>query len=210
MLIIAIPKSASTSLLYTLRESLKFPAKQKFNHEKKSLLYPVLTNLHSDVGEYSKVAIDEFTQPYKIFKQHIPPTKNNTNLLKKKKKIVLLRDVNEIILAYKRGAKAEVHNLLKGFDKSWSDKKWLLMAKENGLYNELDNFFNKWKEEEGAYTLIIQYDDLINNPTLVINKILEFIEYPKQVKSLKLAKARYSRVSAIRKLLRKFRKKLNV
>jgi hypothetical protein len=210
MLIIAIPKSASTSLLYTMRDSLNFPAKQKFDHKKKSSLYPVLTSLHSDVGEYSRIDVDEFTHPYKIFKQHIPPTKNNIDLLKKQKKVILLRDVDEIILAYKRGAKAEVHNLLKGFEKSWSDKKWLSMSKENSLYYELNNFSNKWKEEEGSYTLIIYYKDLIDDPTLVINKILEFVDYPKQINSLNLAKARYSKVSAIRIYLRKIRKRLNV
>jgi len=210
MLIIAIPKSASTSLLYTLGKELNFPAEQIFGKASSSNSFQYLAKLHSDIGNYDMDFFEKVLHPYKIFKQHIPPTENNVNLLRGSKKVVLLREVNDIILAYKRGANAEVHNLLKGFDKSWSDQKWLSLAKEAGLYTELEQFFNLWKKEEGLNTLIIDYNDLIKNPAIVVNQVLRFFEYPLQLKSVNLVKARYSRVSGLRKIFRKFRKKFNV
>jgi hypothetical protein len=107
MLIIAIPKSASTSLVQTVANLHQIRGVQQFEYK----LFPfprgyeVLCHYHSDMREYDSNQIQQWCSSREVvFKQHIPPTSNNRQLLKNFPKVILLRDVNEILLSYRRNS----------------------------------------------------------------------------------------------------------
>lgn len=107
MLIIAIPKSASTSLVQTIADLHQLRAVQQFDY--RFFPFPrgfeVLCQYHSDMREYDINQIQYWCSSKDVvFKQHIPPTSNNLQLLKKFPKVILLRDVEEIVLSYRRNS----------------------------------------------------------------------------------------------------------
>ena len=214
MLIIAIPKSASTSLMDTLGKIHKILAQQLFIKElpipkELSILY----KLHSDMREYSKKEIDIFTQNNKIYKQHIPPTKNNLLLLRDKKKVILLRNCDEIISAYWRAEISGIHsNFRKKFNLKVSSKEeWFEQSKKSGLYNDLKFFYKGWiKESNNLNCLIVTYNQLINDPKKVINKIERFFDLHISKDFIELSKKRYSRVNFLVIFFRKTKLKNKV
>ena len=92
MIIVAIPKSASTSLMLTLGKYHGLEAKQDFSLSENDNPEhcQVLFNLHSDVRELSEEDVARMSDPEKIFKQHIFPSPNNLRLLERVKKVVML------------------------------------------------------------------------------------------------------------------------
>ena len=88
MLIIAIPKSASTSLLRTLgiNHSLPFTQDFKLNEEYTvPTSYEFLGKLHSDCINIDQALVKKWTNSKGFYKQHIPPTQNNLKQLRDKK-----------------------------------------------------------------------------------------------------------------------------
>ena len=88
MLVIAIPKSASSSLLKTLSETHNLKGIQDFSFRTNqipkgcNLLYTV----HSDIRELNSEIVTNLCQDNIFYKQHIYPSANNLRLLKDKKK----------------------------------------------------------------------------------------------------------------------------
>jgi hypothetical protein len=106
MLMIALPKSASSTLLKTFAAyhekdgrqdfwgfSFPFPSEYEF-----------LPFYHSDFREYHAYLLKAWAVDAEFFKQHIPPTANNLFALKPYKKVVLLRDPVQTALAFRRNA----------------------------------------------------------------------------------------------------------
>jgi len=200
LLIIAIPKSASTSLLKTLGKihNLKTIQSNKFQNNAKPDGTIVLHKYHTDVRRIGKQNIDKFNNSEIIYKQHIYPSENNQLLLKSVKKVVLLRDPKEVILAYRRGIKKKVHNNVEGFSEGMSENEWLKGADNIGLTSDLNNFFNLWKKNRDEFTLIVHYDRLISNPTNEINRIEDFFNLRRTDYKVKLSKKRYTRQSKVK------------
>jgi len=211
MLIIAIPKSASTSLMDTLGKVCKMPAQQLFKKElSKPKELPILSNLHSDMREYSSKEIDIFTQNNKIYKQHIPPTENNLLLLRDKKKVILLRNCDEIISAYWRAENSGIHSNFKKIHnlEVSSKEEWIKASRKAGLYDDLKFFYKGWlKESNSKNCLTVSYNELIQNPKKVINEIEFFFDLPITNHSIELSKKRYSRVNFLVIFFRKTRLK---
>ena len=211
MLIIAIPKSASTSVMETLGKLHKLPYRQL---SLKELELPKETRLiqrfHSDIRELQSSQVKCFDSSGSIYKQHIPPTKNNIALLKSVKKVVLLRDPCEIINAYFRAEKKKLHRPLSGFKSSMSLSEWQSQASQNGLLEDLIWFNKKWREEAAnndENTLIISYADLVSNPLNTINIVEGFYEVKKS-RNVKLSKRRYSNHNILVEKLLKVKSKL--
>ena len=145
MLIISIPKSASTSLLTTLARLHKTDGIQLFF---KNYIIPVdyqqLGKYHSDLREYGSTDAAIFFDTIKIYKQHIPPTDNNLGLLKNKKKVILLREPKDIVMAYYRADKKLLHEKRKEFENAHTAEEWMQRAKEIGLLQELKKFYENW------------------------------------------------------------------
>lgn len=210
MLIVAIPKSASTSLMLTIGKYQNIKAIQDFsvrdNPPPKTC--NKLHQLHSDIRELTESNVEQLSKPQKINKQHIFPSPNNLQLLSNVKKVVLLRSPKEIVLAYRRGAIKNVHNLLPGYDIKMSEKEWLKKSKSDGLYDDLSFFFNEWKTKANAEnTLFVNYTDYLKTPNKVINLIETFYHLPLTNQKITTIKARYSRHNNFTKLFDKIKNK---
>lgn len=200
MLIVAIPKSASTSLMKTMGILHGLPAQQKFF---KDAPVPATTKLlhsyHSDIREFNSEQADAFGDNSQFFKQHVPPTDNNLELVRGQKKVILLRDPKEIIEAYYRASKKKIHLERDEFKNCTTVDEWHQVAKENGLIDDLQWFYDRWKSEAQEYAeenLIIDYSSLIDNPKFVINEIEKFFNLDIS-ESVSLSKERFSRKASL-------------
>jgi len=212
LLIIAIPKSASTSLLKTLGKIHKLETTQ--SNEFKGNPVPDSTEIlhkhHSDVREIFPENVLDFQSDSIIYKQHIYPSKNNLAQLASTKKIILLRNTQDVILAYKRGIDKKVHNKFEGFSENMKEEEWLDSAKNLGLSSDLNNFYTIWNNINDGHTLIVHYEALIKNPSKEINRIENFLGLRETKKKIRLLKKRYTRQNrfkiAISNLILKFKR----
>lgn len=194
MLIIAIPKSASSSLLVSIGLAHKLPWEQTcMRHFPEPLQLALLFKYHGDMREYSKRNIKTFINPRKFYKQHIPPTSGNRAVFKDVKKVILLRDPKEIIEAYWRADKAGIHCHRAEFAHCKTCEDWLNTAAENGLWSDLQFFHDQWLKEAGPNSCIITYANVVNHTRQTINKIEAFWGLPITRKNIVLAKVRFSR-----------------
>ncbi|MFY0600327.1 MAG: sulfotransferase domain-containing protein [Cyclobacteriaceae bacterium] len=193
MLIIAIPKSASTSLLKTLSEFYSSGGEQKFFHSEKKIPenYSILGEFHSDVKDYLENEISSFCEEGVFFKQHIPPTKVNLSLLRNRKKVILLRKPIDIVLAYKRGSERGIHKNREAFDGCHTDQDWLVRAEKIGLMNELTHFHNTWLSEQSD-KMILTYEELIEDADSCIKKVADYFGLEPKEGVVELKKYRYS------------------
>lgn len=103
MLIIAIPKSASTSLMSTLGTIHGVPGRQVFFPDAPLAEgFDVLGRYHSGVREINTTLAARFAGESAVFKQHLPPTPNNVAQLRNRKKVILLREPDAIVAAFRR------------------------------------------------------------------------------------------------------------
>jgi hypothetical protein len=210
MLIISIPKSASTSLVHTLGEIHSLESKQefkKFKHYKIPLEFEILANYHSDVREINNLILDEWDRLDIFYKQHIPPTKNNLDLLKNSRKVILLRKPEEIILAYRRADIKGLHEKRDEFKGCIDEVDWIKRAKEIGLYRELVTFYKGWNFNN-RNNLIIFFDELVKEERRTIEKISQFFSLTVSAENIELKKYRYSNYSSFQRLAYKFKEKL--
>lgn len=193
MLIIAIPKSASTSLKSTLGTVNCFESVQlRFKENPTPLGFSILSDYHSDIRELTQNDAKMFSQENIIYKQHIPPTKNNLYLLKDLKKIVLLREPRDIIQAYYRARQKGMSRNYGGIDKS-NMEEWVNASDQNGLFDELNDFYKRWNAEQGVNCLILQYKDLIEDTQNSINRIQNYLALPLITKNIVLDRKRFTR-----------------
>jgi len=194
MLLVAIPKSASTSLLYTLLKYYHLDGEQsaEFKQNQSPENCQALHNYHSDVRELVASDVTQFESQKHLFKQHIYPSAGNLTALKGLKKVVLLRNPDDIIQAYKRGVQSNVHKEMKGFEGINSDEEWSERAKQIGLVNDLKFFYSEWSNTQDPNTLIVHYEDLMTNPTEEFKKIESFWGLNPCSEQITLVKARYS------------------
>jgi hypothetical protein len=171
----------------------------------KNFPYPLSTKLlhtyHSDMRNLSRDYLAKTSNMSQIFKQHIPPTENNLELLKYIKKIILLREPEEIIEAYYRAEIKGLHKPRQEFQDCKTLESWKEEAHRNGLFDDLNWFFNEWKKESQKDTnmnLLIDYSNLIINPKNTINEIERFLKLSTS-KKVFLSKERYSRKSSFLK-----------
>jgi hypothetical protein len=200
MLIIAAPKSASTSLMKSLGKRHRVPAKQIVHRDAElATEFPVLGSIHSDVRELTAARAERFALPDRVYKQHIPPTTGNVALLAHTPKVVLVRPPVEIVRAYHRGITRGVHahqQAFEGIDPNDADA-WTRHADESGLLRELQTFCDRWTEPSPD-RLVIRYGELIENPSAVIRRIEEFWGWSVLAGSATLAKERYTRHGPLR------------
>lgn len=200
MLIVAIPKSASTSLLSTLGKVHKYESQQlsKLNDRLPVSKTNFLGTLHSDMVELSSAEVSLFIDNKKIYKQHIFPSPHNRKILASAKKIILLRDPVEIIYAYRRGVQKGIHKEFTPFSKNLSEKDWLFLAQKTGLLQDLQFFNNQWIDDSknNKHNLLVTYQEYLSNPKSIINAIEHFYNLETSNRKITPVKARYSRVES--------------
>lgn len=177
MLIIAQPKSASTSLLETLKKITSTGGDQIFFPDRKR---PEEFDFirHGDVCNLTQSDVNKFTQGGYFYKQHIVPTENNINLLKDKKYVLLLRDPEKTCDSYIR-SQGKKNNPVTGVD---------FFIENRGKIQKEISRFGDWEKYSD---LTIRYEDLIKNPTREINKILKLFGF-EDVEKIELLKFRYN------------------
>lgn len=200
MLIVAIPKSASTSLQKTLEKLHRIDSFQ----DNSIRINPVpqesnaIHKYHPDMRELTPKEVELFNRDDFFYKQHVFPSKNNMLLLRNIKKVILLRNTVEVIQAYRRGALAKSHVLLENFSKEFDEMTWINRAKELGLYQDLELFNKRWRSfSQDKNTLIVSYKELVASPNREINKIEDFFGIKRTAKKIELVKKRYSRGSPL-------------
>ncbi|WP_452220993.1 sulfotransferase domain-containing protein [Lacinutrix salivirga] len=202
MLIIAIPKSASSSLLKTVSEAHNIEGVQDFSFRNNAIPNGcnMLHTVHSDIRELTPEIVTNLCKDSRLYKQHIFPSAINLKLLEDKKKVVLLREPIEILEAYLRGAKFKFNGLPPSYSVDLTTDQLLEKAKQDGFYDDLVFFYNQWKQKSGVEnTLFVEYNAYIANPKKTLNAIEAFFELPVTKTPVKALKARYAKESSFKK-----------
>ena len=149
MLIVAMPKTASTSLMETLGIRHAMPRQQLpllSNPWPTSSEWHALTHLHSDTRELTETDVERFTKKGVLYKQHILPTAGNVSQLRQYAIVVLLRKPTDVVLSYRREAllTKQVPMMWRGLE---TESEWVVRAEQAGLVSDLDAFRACWSDQ---------------------------------------------------------------
>lgn len=183
MLIVAMPKSASTSLTATLRRLHGLGGGQRYFPDRPAPDgWEQLGRLHSDVCTWTADDALRFRDSGAVWKQHLVPTREHRRLVRSIKKVLLLRNPIGVPPAYQRAMRAG----LMDYPDAWEPLP---------LINELARFRNGWEVERRAHPEMcctIRYESLIHHPQSNINVIEHFFGLPES-EDVTLARERYTR-----------------
>jgi hypothetical protein len=210
MFLISIPKSASTSLSMALvkKHNLKYnnlPIEKTCMPLSKEKSF--IEKRHGNMGDIRKEEANYFLEENCLYKRHLYPTKNNIELLKDQKKVILLRDPEGILHSWWRSRKNRTGSRVKEMNKYKNEKEYVKELKKNGTKKILDEFCKGWEKAAGKNDLIIYYEDLKNNPKETVNKVERHFGLSES-KEVKLPKMRYNRGSLLRKFTKRSYSKL--
>ena len=184
MLFIAMPKSASTSLMWSLSEILKIPMKNGTNKKKGDKNcpgYKQLQTYHGTMVQRSKTYLQGYICNNILYKEHILPTKEHLEIIEETKKpvVVLLRKPEECIESYKR-VLSVIYDKEINYDE---------MLRE--LYQFHDTYVQLTNND---IYMIINYKDIVDDFTETIKKIIKHYgrPVPKDVERYKLQKRNYT------------------
>lgn len=191
MLIVAQPKSASTSLLTSLREVTNLTDSiQQFEIGHSDIRdvmeapaeFGTLRGRHKDVANYSSELLESWIESEVFYKQHVVPTDHNLSLLRDQKFVILLRAPStESYHAYLRPGANPVGERLQ----------YALEHREN-LIQELELFYQRYSKFDGN-VLKIDFYQLVKDPREIVQSILDFFGLKIQVPpAFELARERYS------------------
>lgn len=182
MLLIAQPRSGSTSLMDTIGKVSGINACQKFNNGFKSYKkmygppegFDFIQHHHSDFRAMPfQHVLDRINDKSTLYKQHIPPTKEVVDGLRDygKNVVILLRNPEEGMNSYKK------LGVLK-YKESLQDLK---------LFNE-----TYLKLASLPHILIVTYDEIVNETVPTLTKILNHygLPVPPSISGVKLSKNR--------------------
>jgi len=190
MLLIAMPKSASTSLAATIAQiaglkcSLGVPS-MKIDIPCEG--YEEIQHYHNNMCERSPLFLGQTVNGRKtIFKEHILPTDRHLKILKKLGKVViLLRNPDEVADCYKRLDEAHFKKTGKHID---TDK----------IFKEMCEFHDRWQwwKSTNKNAILVYYEDLVKNYRATMKKILK--HYGLSGKIIPLKKLKYTGVGVAR------------
>ncbi len=199
MLIVAVPKSASSSLVATLaalhglRITSELIRGGKMRHCPVADGYRQLERFHRrEVAEIDDAVVEAVARRGELAKLHLPPTPNNQRRLARTPKLILLRPAAEVVPAYQRGTEAGVFKLHHpSFCFCLSEAAWLDRARETGLLQELEDFVAGWRAHAGD-KLLVESAELLRDPGAELARIERYFGLPASGAS-ELARARYTR-----------------
>lgn len=177
MLLVAIPKSASTALMETLARAhgLACDMHKRWDGPE-SAEFPAFHLQHSFGWELDADTAAALCRSPTLFKLHIVPSTNNLGHLKPYKKIVLLRDPAGIIGAYKRGEETGVYRQkTRLFDGCVSLEDWLARSREIGIYQDMERFCARWRQAAGEH-LLVDFDDMVADTATQIARIEAYLD----------------------------------
>ena len=196
MLIIAIPKSMSSSLKKYMSMKPGVHSEYRLPPLQKVRGWKFFSHFTNACGNFPKdlvlkLCYDKTT----IWKAHIPPTEHNLRVFNGEKKVVLLRKLSGIIASWRRTTLL-VKRPLSGLNFPVSylkkdDKAWVQYAREIGLLDELKRFKQGWNSSP-KNTLYITYNQLLRNPKKTVNRVEKFFGLPIS-NEVALPRIRYTR-----------------
>lgn len=198
MLIIATPKSASSSLARTLAEATgssvaNKAAREVLKDNPRAEGYPHLAVMHrGDNFELTPGTLASFLAVPGVKKHHIRPTAGNLDLLRQTPKIVLLRPAEEVIDAYWRGFDSGVwpHAFtVKGQGRTI--EAWREAAQEMGLVDELTRFNEGWARDPGK-ALMLDYEVVVSESGKAVRLALDYFGH-RSATVLPLAREKFTR-----------------
>ncbi len=195
MLIIAIPRSASTALMVTFSAMHCVEHIQMHSIWDRAKGYKYLHKIHNDFREINPHFIRHIKQFNKVFKNHFPPTSNNLELLKDIKKVILLRKPHDVVMSYKRAydKKIEDKNTFRDFKGLKTEEDWINRSIELGMFGDLHKFLSMWITEKNDNNLIISYDDVVDNTVETLKKVSRHFGLHDLHNNVTLEKQRYTR-----------------
>ena len=205
MLIIAVPKSASSALIATLERIHGLPnetAQVRRGPIRRCALaheYRQLERFHRhEVAELSEEVVAAVTRKTSLAKLHFPPTRNNQALLASSPKVILLRDPEEVVHAYQRGDETGEFKLRHPrFCFCFSQAAWMHRARELGVLDELRRFVDGWRAHAGD-KLLVESRELIERPAEALARIEDYLGLTHSG-APELARVRFTRGRAARR-----------
>ena len=197
MLLIAQPKSASTSLLKTLAMILKIKYKNGISKGKNDFLcngFEELQKYHTTTHKRSFGFLKALIESrIIIYKDHILPTKEHIEYIKKINfpVVILLRTPEETMDNYKRLLQDYKKNKLNEND--IKELKLIILDKIdfNKLKNDIENFKKGWEKANIKNALYINFIELVMCPFHTCKKIVEHYGYKMpRFKKFELIKAK--------------------
>jgi hypothetical protein len=183
MLIIAMPKSASSSLARSLSDATGVPvanraARAPWKARPRAASFPLMAAIHhGDAYELAPSDAEALAAIDGVAKHHILPTANNTAVLAGVRRIVLLRDPDEVIDAYWRGYATGVWpDAFKVLGAGRTIEEWRAAARTAGLDAELERFAGGWRQAPGE-TLLLDYAGLTADSDRTLRQALDFFGY---------------------------------
>ncbi len=207
MLIVAMPKTASTSLMKTLGRAWRIPAEQIVCPEQPVPEgYSTLARMHSDMRILPDGMIERAKDRSVIRKQHVLPVEENLSRLSEARIVLLVRLPEDIVLAYRRGVlRGTVSNAaLREYPRDGTPREWLAQARRDGLLKQLHQFYNGWINS-GLNCLTITFRHLTEAPRDAIQSIQRFWGFEQASVPSGLAKERYTRFGLTGALVRRLR-----
>lgn len=202
MLIVALPKSASTALVATLSEQHRLPIETGRIRERLVAQRPLargfaqIERFHRrELIELDDEVVRAVAAPGLLAKFHFPPTRNNQARLAGVPKLVLLREPEEVVAAYRRGDETRAFPLKSPeFCYCLTERGWQARARETGLLDQLRAFADGWRAHRGDM-LLIEYRDLARDALGAIARAEKYLGLP-QSGADSLREEKFSRASA--------------
>ena len=171
--------------------------------------------------ELNSEALTQFISRNTVTRLHIIPSKNNQDILRAHKKIILLRSPIEVLLSFRRSINLGLH--ARPVDFSFcddSDAAWISRAERIGLIEDMQMFVDKWKEHDGD-KYVVYFENLVKDTSRTFMEIENYFGLdPSNVSKLRKENFYRSRIYPIRlrfpsgqrlqhlRIVRKARKKL--
>ena len=186
MLILAIPKSASTALVATLCEAHGLPVETRRIRDDVLLRRPIAPGYwhaaqfhRRDFVELDERVAGVMAARDLLVKFHFPPTPRNQAVLHDVPKLILLRDAEEIVSAYRRGEETGSWPTKSyEFAYCFSEQGWQRRARETGLLAELRRFAEDWRAHAGD-KLVLESAELLAQPARALARVEDYFGLPR-------------------------------
>lgn len=202
VLIVAIPKSASTALVATLAAAHALPIRTREVRDEVLLRRPIAPGYwhaaqfhRRDFVELDAAVAALLAERRHLVKFHFPPTARNQAALRDVPKLVLLRDAAEIVSAYRRGEETGAWPTKSyEFAYCFGERAWQARARSTGLLDELRAFAAGWRAHAGD-KLVLEAAELTGDPARAIARVERYFGLAESG-TRELQRERYSRASA--------------
>jgi hypothetical protein len=207
-LIVAIPKSASSALVETLAATHALSVDTRRIRDEVLLRRPIAPGYwhaaqfhRRDFVELDERVAGVLAARDRLAKFHFPPTPRNQAVLQRVPKVILLRDAEEIVSAYRRGEETGAWPTKSyEFAFCFSERGWQQRGRATGLSDELRRFAEGWRAHDGD-KLVLESSELIAEPARSLARVEAYLGLPPSGLSA-LRHERFSRTTATRSVPR--------